>query len=184
MSSFFVSKFSTLRKSQFLGSSKTFANHSFFFAKFRMKFLRNLNVWRSLHKPPLRGSALLLASAAPVRSQAGAKPTPSVLQSGDPYVIFTNHTQCPSPSTPPLCTILLLHTPLKHLTHEQPTQSTTFSNLDAWGEPCGGACTLHLPEAVLRSQSFFYRLQFRLRLQVLFFHRLRLLFLVFYIKIG
>ena len=47
---------------------------------------------------------------------------------------------------PPLCTILLLHTPLKHLTHEQPAQSATLSNLDVWGESCGGACTPHLPE--------------------------------------
>ena len=44
-------------------------------------------------------------------------------------------------ATPPLCTILLLHTPHKHLTHEQPAQSTTLSKLDAWGEPCGGVCT-------------------------------------------
>ena len=49
-------------------------------------------------------------------------------------------------AAPPLCSILLLHTPVKHLTHDQPAQSTTLSNLDAWGQPCGGACTLHLPE--------------------------------------
>ena len=49
-------------------------------------------------------------------------------------------------ATPPLCSILLLHTPRKHLTHEQPAQSTTLSNLDALGEPCRGACTPHLLE--------------------------------------
>ena len=49
-------------------------------------------------------------------------------------------------AAPPLCTNLLLHTPIKHLTHEQPAQSTTLSNLDAWGEPCGSVCTQHLPE--------------------------------------
>ena len=55
-------------------------------------------------------------------------------------------------AAPPLWTILLLHTPLKyltlkHLTHKQPAQSTMLSNLDASGEPCGGACTPHLLEA-------------------------------------
>ena len=39
------------------------------------------------------------------------------------------------------------HSSWEHLTHEQPALSTTLSNLDAWGEPCGlgGACTPHLP---------------------------------------
>ena len=41
----------------------------------------------------------------PVRSRFDPRPvqklepTPTVLQSGDPDVIFTNHTQCPSPSS-------------------------------------------------------------------------------------
>ena len=42
----------------------------------------------------------------------------------------------------PLCTILLLHTPLKHLTHEQPAQSTTQQPRCLGGL----ACTPHLWE--------------------------------------
>ena len=56
--------------------------------------------------------------AARVRTPVGAEvgATLTILQSGDPDVIFTNHAQCPSPSSaPPLCTILsaFLHTPLE-----------------------------------------------------------------------
>ena len=74
--------------------------------------------------------------------------TLTILQSGDPDMIFTNHTQCPSPSScssTMYCTILL-HTPLKHLTHEQPPQSTTLATSMLGGSSCGGACSPHLPE--------------------------------------
>ena len=69
---------------------------------------------------------MLLASEAwfNPRPEQKLEPTTTVLQSGDPAVIFTNHTQCPSPSSlSSTGTILLLHTPLKHLITSRPLRA-------------------------------------------------------------
>ena len=121
----------------------------------------NCPLWRSLltaharSKPPLR---LLLASA--VRSQAGAEvgETLTIFQSGDPDVIFTNHARCKNYSVrydslycgitalilTVTCNNLLLHTPLKHLNHEQHAQSTThLTSMLGWSpveEPAHCTC--------------------------------------------
>ena len=72
----------------------------------------------------------------------------TILQCDVPDVIFTSHTQCPSPSScastvhkppPP-------RTPLKPLTHEQPAQSTMLATLMLGGSFCGQACSPHLLE--------------------------------------
>ena len=66
---------------------------------------------------------------------------------GDPDVIFTNHTVSESEQLLLHCvqyssSILLLSISLTH----QHVNTPLLSNLDAWGEPCGGACSPHMPE--------------------------------------
>ena len=79
------------------------------------------------------------------------EPTPTVIQSGDPDVIFPCHASCKDYGvskydslycSKALCLILaaacnnlLLHTPLKHLTHEQSAQSTTLITSMLGGSP-------------------------------------------------
>ena len=80
-----------------------------------------------------------------VGAEVGA--SPKVLQSGDPDVIYTHHTNCKDYCTShctaptPHCSVFLsahLHTPLKNLTHSRATYSAT-SMLGAeifGGKPC------------------------------------------------
>ena len=81
------------------------------------------------------------------RPEQKLEPTPTVQQSGDPDVIFINHTQCPSPSCR---SSTVLNPPPPHFSsasHSRATRSEHFAQqLWCLGEPCGAACTLHLPE--------------------------------------
>ena len=87
-----------------------------------------------------------LAARVQTSVRAEVRAAPTVLQSGDPNVIFIYHTHCKDYSTltvlhctthctapTPHCSVFLsalLHTPLKHLTHSRAICSL-LSNFDA-----------------------------------------------------